>query len=404
MKRLCFFTLVLLISGVAPGSGLQAQEPRPTLAVLPLKEEGTKDLGDVSETVNFTVTSAFADSGAFRLVERSRVMAALPDLKLQEADPAYRRSMAELGQRLGARYILAGSYFPERNLSNNSVSVTVTLRMVNPQDGTEAGRFMETGEGATLGGVLASLRRQLSAKAAGVAPAAASPAPAPVLPAVSAPVAVPVPAVPTPAAVPMPAPAPVAAAPAPVPVPAAAPVQAPVPPVSAPVPVPPTPLAAPAPRKTSRALLVLREGSMNGVYFRMGGLPHYGARLADFEFLPKSLAKLFPPEVEVTFTTGNSGTADDAALNRGLVTTYQPDTMVVLSLSCRTQSQRTYVVMNKTQIQAELQVDFLAPATLQVLAAKTVQTDFVAFKGKFPPALKDQLAKRLAEALPALPD
>jgi hypothetical protein len=392
MKRLCFFTLVLLISGVAPGSGLLAQEPRPTLAVLPLKEEGTKDLGDISETVNFTVTSAFSDSGVFRLVERSRVMAALPDLKLQESDPAYRRSMGELGKRLGARFILAGSYFPERNLANNSVSVTVTLRLVNPQDGTEAGRFMETGEGATLGGVLASLRRQLSARAAEAAPAPA-PAPAPASPAVSAPVEVPVPAVPAPAAVPMPAP-----------VPAAAPLQAPVPPVSAPVPVPPTPLAAPAPRKTSRALLVLREGSMNGVYFRMGGLPHYGARLEDFEFLPKSLAKLFPPEVEVVFNTGNSGTADDAALNRGLVTTYQPDTMVVLSLSCRTQSQRTYVVMNKTQIQAELQVDFLAPATLQVLAAMTVQTDFVAFKGKFPPALKDQLAKRLAEALPALPD
>lgn len=145
---------------------------------------------------------------------------------------------------------------------------------------------------------------------------------------------------------------------------------------------------------------------MNGVYFRMGGLPHYGARLEDFEFLPKSLAKLFPPEVEVTFSTGGSGAADDAALNRNLVKSYQPDTLVVLSLACRTQSQRTYVVMSKTQIQAELQVDFLAPATLEVLAAKTLQTDFVELKGtstKFPPALKDQLAKRLAEAIPVLP-
>jgi hypothetical protein len=403
MKRLCFFTLVLLIFGVGLG-GLQAQEPRPSLAVLPLKEEGTKDLGDVSETVNFIVASAFADSGAFRLVERSRVMAALPDLKLQESDPAYRRSMAELGQRLGARYILAGSYFPERNLSNNSVSVTVTLRLVNPQDGTEATRFMETGEGATLGSVLASLRRQLSARAAGVAPAAAPPAPAPVPAAVPAPVAVPIPApTPVPAAVPIPAPA---AAPVPVPVPAAVPVQAPVPPVSAPASVPPAP-PAPAPRKTSRALLVLREGSMNGVYFRLGGLPHYGARIEDFEFLPKSLARLFPPEVEVTFDFATRGAANDAALNRGLVKSYQPDTLVVLTLLCRTQSQRSYLVMNKTQIQAELQIDFLAPATLEVLTSRTIQTDFVELKGngtKFPPALKDQLAKRLAEALPVLPN
>lgn len=146
---------------------------------------------------------------------------------------------------------------------------------------------------------------------------------------------------------------------------------------------------------------------MNGVYFRLGGLPHYGTRLEDFEFLPKSLAKLFPEDVEVTFNSGTRGAADDAALNRDLVKSYQPDTLVVLTLSFRTHSRRSYIVMSKTQLQAELQIDFLAPATLKVLSSRTVQTDFVELKGtgtRFPPALKEQLARRLAEAIPALPD
>jgi len=389
MKRLCFFALLLLLWGVSLGSRLQAQQPRPSLAILPLKEEGTKDLGDISDTINFMVTSAFADSAAFRLVEHSRVMAALPGLKLQEADPAYLGSLTELGHRLGARYILGGSYFPERNLADHSVSVTLTLRMVNPEDGTESSRFMETGAGATLGGVIASLRRQLSAKAAGFT------APAPV--------AAPIPApAPVPAAVPIPAPAP---APAAVAIPAPQPVQAPVAPVAAPVSVAP-PAPPMVPRKAAKALLVLREGSVNGVYFALGGLSHYGTRLEDFEFLPKSLARLFPSGVEVAYNIGSRGAADDAKLNRDLVKAYQPDTLVILTLQCRSQSQRSYVVLSKTQLQMELQVDFLAPASLEVIATKTVRTEFVELKGtgtKFPPALKQQLAKGLADELPALP-
>jgi len=56
--------------------------------------------------------------------------------------------------------------------STPGAGMTVTLRLVNPQDGTEAGRFMETGEGATLGSVVTALRRQLSARASRVAPVA----------------------------------------------------------------------------------------------------------------------------------------------------------------------------------------------------------------------------------------
>ena len=72
MKWLSVAALLLLL-GLAPGGGLQAQPAaqaaRPALAILPLKEEGRRDLGDVSDSMNLVVANAFADSG-FRLLGR----------------------------------------------------------------------------------------------------------------------------------------------------------------------------------------------------------------------------------------------------------------------------------------------------------------------------------------------
>ena len=166
------------------------------------------------------------------------------------------------------------------------------------------------------------------------------------------------------------------------------------------------PAPPPAPPKSFTALLVLREGSINGVYFQKGGLSQYGAKLEDFDFLPRSLAKLFPPEFTVIYNIGSLGPGQDRTLNGNLVTSYHPDTLVVLTLQLRTKSQQSYLLLSKTQIQAELHVDFLAPDTLAVIAARTVITDFAELKGlskKFPPELKDQLARKMAEAIPALP-
>jgi hypothetical protein len=390
----------MLLLGMPVGAKLLAQVPagsRPGLAVLPLKAEGRQDLGDVSDTLNMLVANAFADSGAFRLVERSQVMAALPGLKLQESAPGYRTAMAELGRRLSARFILVGSYLPERDPLSHNVSVTLALRLVNAADGTVAKSFLENGEGPTLGSVVASLNRQLSAKAAG-----SSPAIVPVPTAVPSPAVVPAPVVvPAPAIVPAPA-----AVPAPAVVPA--PVIVPAPPVAAtpamePAPVPAT---APLPRKSATALLVLREGTTNGIYYRNGGLSQFGAKLEDFAFLPQNLAKLFPPEVKINIRIGARETTDDATLNRNLAKTLQPDTMVVLTLDCNTRSERSHLVLTKTLIQAALRIEFLAPGNLEVLASKTVQTDYLEGKGlreKLSGELKEQLAKRMAAALPALP-
>ena len=415
MKRLCLVALMLLI-GLASGGRVAADEPspaavRPSLAILPLKEEGRKDLGDVSETMNMLVTNAFAESGAFRLLERSQV----PADPAQSPATADRSAITALGHRLGASFLLTGYYLPEYSLAKGSVTLTLSLALLDARDGTVFKNLQETATGPSLGSVVVALTRQVSARAAQAAPprpaeAAVAAAPAKGAEAVAAaqPVHQPAPAM---AAMP----AAVAVAP-----PVAAAVPAPsVPPVAAPVPAPSAPpavvavaaspaVAAPGPRKAPRALLVLREGKINGVYFQKGGLKHFGAKLEDFDFLVKSLAKLFPAGVAVSFDTGSHGSVDDAELNRALVAKAQPDILVVVGLECRSRTEEHVLLLAKTQVQAEVQVDFLAPDTRQVLDARTVRTDFLQAKGKgtglaLPVELKDQLASRITLEIPTLP-
>jgi hypothetical protein len=110
-------------------------------------------------------------------------------------------------------------------------------------------------------------------------------------------------------------------------------------------------------------------------------------------------------ETALDFDIGTRG-LDDATLNRALVRKYQPDTLVILTLELNSSSKTKLLFLNKTWLQAEVKIDFLAPETLQVLASRTVQTEFVEVKGhevKFPQDLKDQLTRRLAMELPALP-
>ena len=396
MKWLSVAALLLLL-GLAPGGGLQAQSAasaaRPTLAILPLKEEGRRDLGDVSDSMNLMVANVFSGSG-FRVVDRRPQ--AVPDPF--PAGPA----LGDLGRSLGARYLLAGSFLPEYNLARGTVTVTLSLRVVDSADGTAFRGFQEVASGPSLGSVMVALSQQLSAKLAGSA-AAPVPVPAPAPAPAVWPTPVPVPA-PAPAVVPAPAPA-SAPAPAVVPAPAPAVVPAPAPAVvPAPVPVPALAPALQSPQGT--VLLVLREGMINDIYYRNGGLARFGVKLEDFRFLLEATARLFPARTSVVFDLGGRGAADDLALNRELVQKYHPDHLIVLALGCRTRVEKHLLLLEKHLVQAELQLDVLAPDSLAVLATRKVLSGYLEAKGMgetFPAGMKNQLAKQFAAALPALP-
>jgi hypothetical protein len=407
MKWLSVAALLLLL-GLAPGGGLQAQPAaradRPALAILPLKEEGRRDLGDVSDSMNLVVANAFADSG-FRLLDRRPT--AVPDPV--PSGPA----LADLGRSLGARYLLVGSFLPEYNLARGTVTVTLSLRVVDSADGTTFRGFQEVASGASLGSVMAALTHQLADKTAGSG-AAAVPVvtPAPGSAAVAAPIATPAPTpAPAPAAVAAPAPTPAAlAAPAPTPVPTPAALAAPAPtPVPAPAPASaavgaPVPVFAAGPQ--GKVLLVLREGMINDVYYRNGGLGRLGVKLEDFRFLLDATARLFPSGTSVVYDLGGRGAADDLALNRELVQKYHPDHLVVLALGCRTRDEKRLLLLEKHMVQTELQMVVLDPESLAVLAARKVLSGYLEAKGlreTLPAGMKDQLARQFAAALPALP-
>jgi TolB-like protein len=405
--------VLLLILGLAAGTGLpvRAAAATPSLAVLPLQEEGRKDLGDISQTMTMCVTTAFTDGGGFRLVDPGQVQAALAGAQPPAVDPA------ALGRRVGAQYVLAGTYLPETNLAKGTVTVTVTLRLVESASGKVVRYLLESQDGPSLGSVVAALSRKLAAKA--TPPATAAPVPIPAVPpaaSASAPAAaVPVPAAPSAAQAPAPAPSPAPAAQTPALAPAAQPaapalapaLQPATPPVPAPAPAPqpaastPVPAAAPsapeaAPSWSGRTLLVLREGRVNDVYHLKNGLDRFGVKLEDFAFLLKALARKLPPGAEPAFDIGTKGPGTDFQQNSRLVKDHKPDAMAVLVLECR--SKPAGLLSMKSLVQAEVEILFLDPRTLEVTGSKVIGTDFLKAKGigqTFPQELKDQLAAKI---------
>jgi TolB-like protein len=155
MKRLFLSLLALLCMATALPAA-----PQPSLAVLPLKEEGARGLGDVSDTMNTLVTRAFAESGAFRLVERHQIGTVLEESRYQHSGMVDDATIVELGRHLGVRFVLVGSYLPER--SGTSLSVTLSLRLVDVENAVITRSFLENAEAPTLGRVVLQLSHSLA--------------------------------------------------------------------------------------------------------------------------------------------------------------------------------------------------------------------------------------------------
>ena len=171
MKRRFFAVLACLCLALPL---LRAQEPKaealPRLAVLPLKEEGERKLCDVSDTMNTLVANAFLESHAFRLVERHQVQTLLSEAKFQHSGLVDETTIAEMGAHLGVRYVLVGSFLPEKDPRTGNLVVTLSLRLVDVENATVYKSFQEIAEGSTLGGVLARLTTSLSERTSTLVP------------------------------------------------------------------------------------------------------------------------------------------------------------------------------------------------------------------------------------------
>jgi TolB-like protein len=155
MKKVLACILLLVCLGPA-----WTAAPLPTLAVLPLKEEGVRGLGDVSDTMNTLVTSAFAESGGFQLVERHQLRSVLAESRYQHSGLVDDATIVDLGKQLGVRFVLVGSYLPER--SGTSLSLTLSLRLVDVERASISRSFLESAEAPTLGRVVLQLSHTLA--------------------------------------------------------------------------------------------------------------------------------------------------------------------------------------------------------------------------------------------------
>ena len=174
MKRLlCSILATLCLGGGLSAAQAPAGPAKPSLAVLPLKEEGARGLGDVSDTMNTLVASAFVESGSFRLVERHQLKAILEEAQYQHSGMVDDSTVVELGKHLGVRFVLVGSYLPER--SGTSLSVTLSLRLVDVENAIIAKSFLESAEAPTLGRVVLQLSHTLADHVSRLKPAEIQP-------------------------------------------------------------------------------------------------------------------------------------------------------------------------------------------------------------------------------------
>jgi hypothetical protein len=148
------------------------------------------------------------------------------------------------------------------------------------------------------------------------------------------------------------------------------------------------------------ALLALREGRINGIFYERGGLARFKARIEDFDFLLKALEGRIPQDMKVQRDYSTRGDGNDPALNRQLADRVHPGAMVVVTLNCNSKSTTLGL---KTQIQLEAVVTYLDPDTLEVLDSRKATTNFLPAKGlgeAISPELKQQLGERFNQAIP----
>lgn len=121
--------LVLTLMGCLLLSG-QARADDMTLAVLPLdKASASEDYAGLGKALAGMLVTDLSGVPGLTLVERDRLQALLDELELNQSDFVDPKHAQELGQGLGARYVLAGSF------SVVGTQFVLDARVVNVESG-----------------------------------------------------------------------------------------------------------------------------------------------------------------------------------------------------------------------------------------------------------------------------
>lgn len=148
-----------LAEDAPPPSAPVAHSGKPTIAVLPLKEEGMDSFGNQQDEMYQTVASSFFQTRRFELMERGQLAEVLGEAKFQNAGLVDDASAVAVGKQLGVKFVVLGSYSGAMNRSRESyesnkgtvynevwpAQATVSLRMVSVETGRIEETFKATG-------------------------------------------------------------------------------------------------------------------------------------------------------------------------------------------------------------------------------------------------------------------
>lgn len=144
--------LLAMLTGCAasvppPPVGLTSSLPR--VALLPLENLSTRP--DASEHLTRVVAGALGETGTCQTVAPGDVEAVFTELRIRDVNGVTRESMPQLGTKLDAEWLLAGTileYGPIRSPEGDVPSVGLSLRLFEARTGRTAWSAMRvrTGE------------------------------------------------------------------------------------------------------------------------------------------------------------------------------------------------------------------------------------------------------------------
>lgn len=124
---------------------------QPAIAILPLKDQADRSIGDQNDSVYQRVTQAFLGIKKFAVIERNQIDSILGEGRFQGSGIVDEGSAVEMGKQAGAKYVILGSYNGQMTRETSSyrddktgevynsetypAKMSINLRMVDVQTG-----------------------------------------------------------------------------------------------------------------------------------------------------------------------------------------------------------------------------------------------------------------------------
>lgn len=113
------------------------REDRPTLTVLPLRNETSEHVDSALEALASDIETRLINAGHVRIVSHAHQSALIEEVRRQHSDAFDPSQIARWGRQLGARYFITGKVFSsdERNEDERRVQYWLFLQVLDAETG-----------------------------------------------------------------------------------------------------------------------------------------------------------------------------------------------------------------------------------------------------------------------------